>query len=63
MEGDLITLSDIFVFEGEITVEGSNGTLRPTGVRPKLAERLLDFGIVLPAEMFGAPAERNGSAA
>ena len=63
MEGDLITLSDIFMFEGETTLEGTNGTLRPTGVRPKLAERLLDFGIVLPAEMFGAPAERSGSAA
>jgi hypothetical protein len=28
------------------------GTLRATGVRPKLAEKLQDAGISLPAELF-----------
>ena len=45
MEGDLVTLSDVFVFEG--------GELQPTGVRPKLAERLQDAGITLPGDLFG----------
>ena len=37
MEGDLVTLSDVFVFEGEAGTDGRvTGSLRPTGVRPKL---------------------------
>jgi pilus assembly protein CpaF len=57
MEGDLVTLSDVFVFEGEVGSDGSvAGSLRPTGVRPKLTERLHDAGITLPADVFGAEA-------
>jgi pilus assembly protein CpaF len=53
MEADTIVLSDVFRFEGEAGVDGAmGGRLRPTGVRPKLAERLADAGVVLPAEMF-----------
>ncbi len=43
MEGDTVTLSDVFVFDDE---------LRATGVRPKLAERLQDAGVTLPSELF-----------
>jgi hypothetical protein len=35
---------------------GVGGTMRPTGVRPKLAERLAEAGITLPGELFGADA-------
>ena len=54
MEGDLITLSDLFVFEVTDTKPGGaiHGTLRSTGIRPKLAERLHDEGIDLPANLF-----------
>ena len=41
----MVTLSDVFVFDGE---------LRATGVRPKLAERLQDHGITLPSELFAS---------
>ena len=57
MEGDLVTLSDVFMFEGETGTDGKvAGSLRPTGVRPKLAERLHDAGIALPAELFDTAA-------
>ena len=57
MEGDLVTLSDVFVFEGEAGTDGRvAGSLRPTGVRPKLTERLHDAGIALPAELFDTAA-------
>jgi pilus assembly protein CpaF len=57
MEGDLVTLSDIFLFEGEAGLDGSvGGSLRPTGVRPKLAERLHEAGIDLPGDLFGTAA-------
>jgi pilus assembly protein CpaF len=54
MEGDIITMQDIFVFEKlGITQEGKvAGRFRATGVRPKCAERLKAAGIVLPTNMF-----------
>ncbi|WP_371365458.1 hypothetical protein SRRS_02270 [Sporomusa rhizae] len=54
MEGDVITLQDIFVFEqtgrdanGKIT-----GYFKPTGIRPKFLGKLAANGIVLPNETF-----------
>ena len=54
MEGDIITMQEIFVFEKlGITQEGKViGRFRATGVRPKCAERLRSAGINLPGEMF-----------
>ena len=54
MEGDVITMQEIFVFEkAGINKEGKViGRFRATGVRPKCAERLKAAGILLPAEMF-----------
>ena len=54
MEGDVITMQDIFVFEKlGINNEGRTiGRFRATGVRPKCCERLRAAGIQLPAEMF-----------
>ena len=54
MEGDIITMQDIFVFEKlGLTQEGKvAGRFRATGVRPKCAERLKAAGIVLPPNMF-----------
>ena len=54
MEGDIITMQEIFVFERlGISPEGKVlGRFRATGVRPKVAERLKASGIHLPTEMF-----------
>ena len=55
MEGETITLSDVFSFDAETATDGAiTGALRPTGVRPKLTERLHDAGITLPADQFGS---------
>jgi pilus assembly protein CpaF len=54
MEGDVITMQEIFVFEKMgITQDGKViGRFRATGVRPKCCERLKASGIHLPADMF-----------
>jgi pilus assembly protein CpaF len=54
MEGDVITMQEIFVFEkGGVSKEGKViGRFRATGVRPKCAERLRSAGIALPTDMF-----------
>jgi pilus assembly protein CpaF len=54
MEGDVITMQEIFNFEkAGISQEGKViGRFRATGVRPKCAERLKAAGINLPAQMF-----------
>jgi pilus assembly protein CpaF len=54
MEGDVITMQEIFLFEKlGVTQEGKVvGRFRPTGVRPKCGERLKASGISLGADMF-----------
>jgi pilus assembly protein CpaF len=54
MEGDVITMQEIFAFEKiGINEEGRViGRFRATGVRPKCAERLKAAGINLPTSMF-----------
>jgi pilus assembly protein CpaF len=54
MEGDVITMQEIFVFEKMgLTQDGKViGRFRATGVRPKCCERLKMSGIHLPADMF-----------
>jgi pilus assembly protein CpaF len=54
MEGDVITMQEIFAFEKlGINEEGRViGRFRATGVRPKCAERLKAAGIQLPTSMF-----------
>jgi pilus assembly protein CpaF len=54
MEGDVITMQEIFTFEKMgITQDGKVvGRFRATGVRPKCCERLRASGIHLPADMF-----------
>jgi pilus assembly protein CpaF len=56
MEGDVIVLQDVFVFEQTGLVDGKvQGRMRPTGVRPRFAEKFEAHGIHLPALMFGQP--------
>ncbi|SPE31705.1 Type II secretion system protein E [Acidobacteriia bacterium SbA2] len=57
MEGDVVTMQDIFEFrktgigeKGEVL-----GEFLPSGIRPRLSERLLAAGIRLPAGLFERP--------
>jgi pilus assembly protein CpaF len=54
MEGDVITIQDLFVFEKSgVTPEGKvTGRFRATGIRPRCSERLTAAGHKLGAEMF-----------
>ncbi len=60
MEGEVITMTDIFVYEqtgienGQIT-----GRLRPTGLRPKFMDKLEAAGINLPPSIFGIGERRR----
>jgi pilus assembly protein CpaF len=55
MEGDVIVMSDIFVFEQQGLENGKIvGRLKPTGIRPKFYERIEASGIMLPPNIFGA---------
>ena len=55
MEGDVIVMQDIFVFEQTAVVEGKiEGKLRPTGIRPKFVEKFEAAGIHLPPNVFGS---------
>jgi pilus assembly protein CpaF len=53
MEGDVIVLQDVFVWEQSGVVDGHiQGRLRPTGVRPRFSEKFEVMGIPLPAGLF-----------
>ena len=54
MEGDVIVMQDVFVFEQTGVVEGKiQGRLKPTGIRPKFVEKFEIMGINLPPGLFG----------
>ncbi len=54
MEGDVVSAQDIFVFDRSgLRRDGKVcGKFRATGIRPRCSERLLSFGVQLPADMF-----------
>ncbi len=60
MEGDVITMTDIFVFE-QSGFEGGKiiGRLRPTGLRPKFMDKIEQSGIHLPPSIFGIGERRR----
>src|ERR671937_355451 len=54
MEGDKITLQDVFLFEQEAYENGKViGGVKPTGVRPKFMPKIEEAGIALPPSIFG----------
>ncbi len=56
MEGDVIVMQDVFVFEQTGVVDGKiEGRLKPTGIRPKFVEKFDAAGIHLPPNTFGSP--------
>ena len=60
MEGDVITMTDLFVFE-QTGVENGRivGRLRPTGLRPKFMDKIEAAGIHLPPSIFGIGERRR----
>jgi pilus assembly protein CpaF len=66
MEGDIITMQEIFLYEREGMGEGDKvlGSFKATGIRPRCADRLKAYGIDLNAMLFGngapsAPAPKS----
>jgi pilus assembly protein CpaF len=53
MEGETITMQEIFVFESQGA--GADGKIighfKPTGIRPKILDRMFTMGLALPAEI------------
>ena len=54
MEGEVITMQDLFLFERTGMREDGRvaGRFRATGIRPKCSDRLASSGVRLPADMF-----------
>jgi pilus assembly protein CpaF len=54
MEGETVTLQDLFVFEKRgISREGAvQGRFAATGIRPRFSERMMAAGVILPGELF-----------
>ena len=59
MEGELVTMQDIFVFERTGLAEGGRvtGRFRATGIRPKFYDRLRASGTQIPASVFQSVVE------
>jgi pilus assembly protein CpaF len=62
MEGDVVTLQDIFVFQ-QTGFEDRRvvGSLQPVGLRPKFLWKLERHGIHLPPSVFGATDAEAGN--
>jgi len=55
MEGDVITLQDIFMFDYRAGIDESGrfrGVIQPTGLRPRFLERLSDHGVHFDPALF-----------
>ena len=60
MEGDVITMSELFTFEQTGIEDGRViGRLRPTGLRPKFMGTIQAAGIMLPPSIFGIGMRRR----
>src|SRR5215510_9377 len=55
MEGDIITLQDVFLFDYSAGIDENGkflGTLKPTGLRPRFVDKIAERGVSVPAEIF-----------
>jgi pilus assembly protein CpaF len=54
MEGETITMQEVFIFDRKGVDQNGKvlGRFRPTGVRPRFAERLKIYGMQLPRSFF-----------
>jgi len=59
MEGDIITMQDLFTFDSQAGVDASgvaHGELTATGLVPKFIDKLTDAGIAVDTQIFGSAA-------
>ncbi|MGH2557137.1 MAG: CpaF family protein, partial [Actinomycetota bacterium] len=62
MEGDVITLQDIFLFNFKAGMDDTGrfrGTLHPTGLRPHFLEKMEEHGVRVPGGVFMSATEEN----
>jgi pilus assembly protein CpaF len=55
MEGDVITVQDLFTFDFSAGVDSEGkfrGRVRPTGIIPTFLPKLSELGIEIPYELF-----------
>jgi pilus assembly protein CpaF len=55
MEGDVIIMQDLFMFDFSMGFDehGKNrGTLKSMGIRPQFADKLEDAGVALDSDLF-----------
>jgi pilus assembly protein CpaF len=55
MEGDIITLQDVFLFDYSAGIDENGrflGTLKPTGLRPRFIDKIAERGVSVPPELF-----------
>jgi pilus assembly protein CpaF len=54
MEGDIITMQDIFVYKQSGKDERGRivGEIVPTGIKPKFMEKFEKAGVMLPTDLF-----------
>jgi pilus assembly protein CpaF len=55
MEGDVVTLQDLFVFDFSMGMDSNGrfkGSIKSTGLKPRFLDKLNESGIVLPNEIF-----------
>ena len=55
MEGDIITLQDVFLFDYKAGMDETGkylGQMKPTGLRPQFLDRLQDRGVTIPPNLF-----------
>jgi pilus assembly protein CpaF len=61
MEGDMITMQDVFGFAWDAGRDAEGrplGLLRPTGLRPRFADKLAEHGVQLPPALFATGSAR-----
>jgi pilus assembly protein CpaF len=63
MEGDVITMQELFVFDREGLAEDGSviGEFRPTGIRPRFSDRMRAYGVHLPEAMFTQAPPKRGA--
>jgi pilus assembly protein CpaF len=57
MEGDVIIMQDLFMFDFSMGMDGDGtyrGSLKSLGIRPQFADKLMDAGQPLDQELFEA---------
>ena len=55
MEGDIITLQDLFVFDFSMGTDSRGrlkGRIKATGLKPRFLDKLSEYGIEVPNEIF-----------